>query len=103
MTLQDCITLAREKNPAMEIARARIAGASAKVEESASLMLPQLKFTGRAASLSSVPEFKLPFALPGIGQPVLFESITENYSFKLSLSQPVLRDFDFRKITRLQR
>ncbi|MFH0990403.1 MAG: TolC family protein [bacterium] len=97
VTLQECIALAREKNPSMEIARARIAGANAKAEEASSLMLPQVKLTGRAATLSSVPEFKLPFTLPGIGQPVLFESITENYSLKLSLTQPVFTGFRLQK------
>ena len=95
LRLDDCISLAIENNKKITIAQARMQSAQAKVDESNSAMLPQLRLNSRAALLSKVDEFTL--TLPLAPPEPLFPSITHNYSVKLSLHQPVFMGFRLQK------
>jgi outer membrane protein len=82
--IADCIAQALGKNPSLQISYSKVDAAVARSSESNTMLLPQLKLSGRAACLSSVPEFRI----SPIGPPI-FPSITENYSLRLSVQQPV--------------
>ena len=86
MRLRECIDLALEHSPSLRISEAREAAAVAKASEVRTQLLPQLKATARAAKLSTVDEFKF-------GPVVIFPSITENYSARLTLQQPLFTGF----------
>jgi outer membrane protein len=94
--LNDCIALALGKNPALQISQARIQAAEARSSEAGTALLPQLKLTGRAAELSKVDAFSLSLP-PPIGSMTLFPSITENYSIRISLQQPLFTGFKLSK------
>ena len=87
LSLDACISQALDQNPSLQASRAKVDAADARASETTTALLPQLKLTGRAAELSDVPAYSL--TLPGIGTKTIFPSITENYSVRLTLQQPV--------------
>ncbi|MEX1139082.1 MAG: TolC family protein [Bacteroidota bacterium] len=82
VTLAEVLEAAVGRHPSLRIAEARRDAAAGRVSELRSGYFPQLKLTGRAAYLSDVPEFSIPF----ISEP-LFPSIRNNYGARLSLQQ----------------
>ena len=97
--LADCISQALGKNPALQISQAKVDAAEARSSEVTTALLPQLKFNGRISELSSVDNtiaLSLPLP-PPVGQIStkmnLFPSITENYSMRLTLQQPIFTGF----------
>jgi len=91
--LADCISQALGKNPILQISQAKVQSAEARSSEALTSLLPQLKFTGRAAELSPVDPFGIKIGPPINLSMVLFPSITENYSMRLSLQQPLFTGF----------
>ena len=95
--LADCISQALGKNPALQISQAKVQSAEARSSEALTSLLPQLKFTGRAVELSSIDPFGIKIGPPVNLSMILFPSITENYSMKLSLQQPLFTGFKLKK------
>ncbi|MEP0823128.1 MAG: TolC family protein [Ignavibacterium sp.] len=89
LTLAEAVQSALARHPSLRIAEARSLAADERTSELRSGLFPQLRFTGRAALLSEVPEFTVPF----LGPTPLFPSITENYGTRLSLQQTVFTGF----------
>jgi outer membrane protein len=88
--LADCIEQALGKNPSLQISQAKVEAADARASEVTTALLPQIKFTGRAAKLSDVDPFGINIQSPFFSYSgVIFPSITENYSLKLTLQQPL--------------
>ncbi len=97
LRLADCIAQALGKNPAIQISEAKVQAAEAHSSEAATTLLPQLKFSGRAAELSSIDPFGLKLGPPVNISMILFPDITENYSMRLSLQQPLFTGFKLKK------
>lgn len=88
--LVDCIEQALDKNPSLQMSTARVEVAEARSSEAATALLPQLRLAGRAAELSKVDPFGLDIQTPYFSfSREIFPSITENYSIRLNLQQPV--------------
>jgi len=97
LRLEDCIARAMGKNPSLQISEAKVEAAEARSAEAATALLPQLKFSGRAAELSRIDPFGLTLGPPINLSMVLFPSITENYAVRLSLQQPLFTGFKLQK------
>jgi outer membrane protein len=97
VSLADCIAQALGSNPSIQMSKAKVEGADARTAETNAALLPQLKLSGGATELSSVPEYKLDFLPAPLNSRVLFPSITENYTLKLSLQQPLFTGFKLSK------
>jgi outer membrane protein len=95
--LSECMERALGKNPSLHISEAKVQAAEARSSEAATALLPQLKFSGRAAELSKIDPFGITIGPPINLSMVLFPSITENYSMKLSLQQPLFTGFKLQK------
>ncbi len=89
--LAECIDAALTRNPVMQASQARLDAAVNRADEVRSAFYPQVKFTGRAARLSEVPEFSL--TLPFLGAQTLFPSIAQNYAAKVTLQQNLFSGF----------
>jgi outer membrane protein len=94
LRLADCIAQALGRNPALQISEAKVQAAEARSSEAATALLPQLKLSGRVAELSKIDAFGLTI---GNKSMILFPSITENYSLKLSLQQPLFTGLKLQK------
>jgi len=97
LRLADCISQALGKNPSLQISEAKVQAAEARSSETATALLPQLRLSGRAAELSKVDPFGLTLGPPINMSMILFPSITENYSMKLTLQQPLFAGFKLQK------
>jgi outer membrane protein TolC len=97
LRLADCISQALGKNPTLQISQAKVQSAEARSSEARTSLLPQLKFTGRAAELSPIDPFGIKIGPPVNLSMILFPSITENYSMRLSLQQPLFIGFKLKK------
>jgi len=95
--LVDCISQALGKNPSLQISEAKLQAAEARSSEAATSLLPQFWLSGRAAELSKIDPFGLTLGPPINLSMVLFPSITENYSLKLTLQQPLFTGFKLQK------
>ncbi|MGD0038050.1 MAG: TolC family protein, partial [Bacteroidota bacterium] len=85
------------ENPSIQISEAKVQAAKAHSSEAATALLPQLKFSGRVAELSAIDPFGLKLGPPINISMTLFPSITENYSTKLTLQQPLFTGFKLQK------
>jgi outer membrane protein len=94
LSLSECIAQALGQNPSLQMSEAKVRAAEAKSSEASTALLPQLKLSGRAAKLSAVDPYtiNLQTALFSFSREI-FPSITENYSLKLSLQQPLFTGF----------
>jgi outer membrane protein len=97
LRLANCIDQALGKNPSLQMSRAKVQAAEARSSDATTALLPQLKLTGRAAKLSEVDPFGIKLGPPFNFAMVLFPSITENYSMRLSLQQPLFTGFKLKK------
>jgi len=86
ITVAQALEEALSANPSLKASEARRAAAESKTTAARSILLPQIKFSGRAAYLSEVPEFKF-------GALTLFPSIVRNYGARLTLQQTVFSGF----------
>ncbi len=89
LSLAEALALARASHPALRASQGRLEAAEQKVVVARSGLLPQLRLSGRAAFLSDVPEFNVPF----LGPDPLFPSINRSYSARLSLQQNLFSGF----------
>ena len=97
VSLAECIAQALGTNPSIQMSKAVVESAAARSMEVNAALLPQLKLSGGAMELSSVPEYKLTLPAPVNFSKTIFPDITENYSLKLSLQQPLFTGFKLSK------
>jgi outer membrane protein len=96
--LVDCIAQALGQNPSLQMSQAKVQAAEARSSETTTFLLPQLKLTGRAAKMSAVDPFGINIQTPLFSfSNIIFPSITENYSMRLSLQQPLFTGFKLLK------
>ena len=93
LTLQESLDLGLKNSKELRIAQTKLITAGAKVTESTSQLLPQLKFSVSYTRLSNVPPFEIVFP-PFITNPItVSQTILNNYTLKLSLQQPLFTGF----------
>jgi outer membrane protein len=98
LRLTDCIAQALGQNPSIQISEAKVQAAEARSSEAMTGLLPQLKLSGRAAKLSEVDPYSISIQTPLFSfSKEIFPSITENYSLKLTLQQPLFTGFKLLK------
>lgn len=94
-TLQQALEAGLTSSKELKISRSKFTQAEARLDETSSQMLPQLKFMAGYTRLSDVPPFEITLPVPGL--PVnhfrVSESIPDNYNLRLSLQQPVFTGF----------
>lgn len=95
--LSECVEAALRRNASVKVSEAKVMAAEAKVGETHAALLPQVKFTGRAAQLSSVPVTSIALPLPGFQPIQLFQSIEQNYAAKVTVQQPIFMGFRLQK------
>ena len=88
LTLEQSVEISFQNSKDLKISESKIVSNKAKVKEVKSLFLPQLKFNAGYLRQSNVDPYLI--IIPFSTQPVqLSEVILNNYSFKLSLQQPL--------------
>lgn len=95
--LSECVEAALRRNASIKVSEAKIMAAEAKIGETHAALLPQVKFSGRATQLSSVPVSSITLPLPGFQPIQLFPSIEQNYAAKVTIQQPVFMGFRLQK------
>jgi outer membrane protein TolC len=98
LRLTDCIEQALGQNPSIQMSQAKVQAAEARSSEATTVLLPQLKLTGRAEKLSPVDPFGIDIQTPLFSfSKEIFPSINENYALRLSLQQPLFTGFKLLK------
>lgn len=88
LTLQQSIELGLKNSKDLKISQSKAVSAEARVSETTSQLLPQLKFGAGYTRLSNVPPFEV--SMPGVPFPIkISDVILNNYTLRLSLQQPV--------------
>ncbi len=82
VSLEDCIKIGIDNSKTLKISKLKIISAQERLNEVKTAQLPALKLNGSYTRLSPVDPFK-------IGAMQISPSILNNYSTKLTLSQPV--------------
>jgi outer membrane protein TolC len=92
LTLKESLEIGLQNSKDLKISQSKIVSTVAKVSETTSQLLPQLKFMAAYTRLSNIPPFevKVPFAPNPIK---LSDVILNNYTFKLALQQPLFTGF----------
>ncbi|MGE5365094.1 MAG: TolC family protein [Bacteroidota bacterium] len=94
-TLQQALEAGLANSRELKISRSKFTQSEARLTETTSQLLPQLKFMAGYTRLSDVPPFEITLPVPGL--PVnhfrVSESIPDNYNLRLSLQQPVFTGF----------
>jgi outer membrane protein TolC len=89
VTVDECVRLALQNNPAMRITRATIRLTDAKVREVLAGALPDFKLNAGYTRLSNVEPFSLTLPThPPISETV-FPNIPNNYTARISVQQPI--------------
>ena len=94
----ESVRIAFENSKDIKIAESRIKSSLAKIDETSSLFLPQLKFNAGYTRYSKVNPFLI--KVPAFPEPLkLSEVLNNSYNFRLSLTQPL---FTGNKLTSLK-
>jgi outer membrane protein TolC len=91
LTLQQVIEAARQTNLGLNISRANVEAADARVRETFTTFLPQIRASGRFAQLSDIQPFS--FSAPTLGTLTLFPNIDHSYAARVSVQQPIFTGF----------
>jgi outer membrane protein len=86
LSIENCIQIGLEKNKSIGISKSKIDFSNAKVKEANTQLLPSLKLNASYTRLSPVD----PFNIMGF---TVSPSILDNYTTKLSLTQPLFTGF----------
>lgn len=86
LSVDDCINIGLEKNKSIGISKSKIDLSYAKVKEVNTQLLPSLKFNANYTRLSEID----PFIIMGM---TVSPSVLNNYTTKLTLSQPLFTGF----------
>ena len=91
-TLEESIKLGIENSKSLNMSNAKLAIASAKVNEVKSQRFPKLSFNASYMRLSDVPPFEISISF--FPTPITIqEPILNSYNFKFSLQQPIFTGF----------
>lgn len=107
LSLDDAIELAYTNSRSLQISQLKSVSAQAKASESGTYLLPVLRFSASAITLSEENPFtvNLPLSASLPSQITLGESITKSYAYRLTVQQPLftgLKLINHRKIARYQ-
>ncbi|MEI7811229.1 MAG: TolC family protein [Ignavibacteria bacterium] len=92
LTLRQSIELGLKNSKDLRISQSKVLSSGAKIAETNSQMLPQVKFQAGYTRLSNVPAFQV--QTPFSPRPIkISDVIPDNYNLKLSLQQPVFTGF----------
>lgn len=92
LSLEESIRIGIQNSKELIISKSKTRFAAAKISETTSQMLPQLKFSASYARLSDVPPFEV--VVPFAPMPIKIQDvILDNYNLKLSLQQPLFTGF----------
>ncbi len=92
LTLKESIELGLKNSKDLKISLSKTIGADAKVTETTSQLLPQLKFNAGYSRLSDIPPFEV--KLPVSPTPIrISDVILNNYTLRLSVQQPLFTGF----------
>ncbi len=91
-TLKQSIEIGLKNSKDLKISQSKVIGSDAKITETTSMMLPEIKFMAAYTRLSSVPPFEV--SLPILPNSIVISpSILNNYNLRLSLQQPLFTGF----------
>lgn len=92
LTLEESLAIGLKNSKDLIISKSKTRYTEAKLSETTSQMLPQLKFSAAYARLSDVPPFEV--VVPFAPMPIkIQDAILDNYTLKLSLQQPLFTGF----------
>ncbi len=92
LTLKESIELGLKNSKDLKISLSKTIGADARVTETTSQLLPQLKFNAGYSRLSDIPPFEV--KLPVSPTPIrISDVILNNYTLRLSVQQPLFTGF----------
>lgn len=89
LSLDECLKLSFDNSKNVAIAKSKVEAARLKTDETATGFYPQFKFNASYSRLSEVDKF----SIPGFSSMDIFPVILDNYSLKLSASQPLFTGF----------
>lgn len=89
LTLDDCIKIGTENSKSLKIAQQKIYSAESKMKEINTGFYPSLKLLSTYSRLSSVDPFTMTLPPPMNISYTISPSILDNYSARLTLSQPL--------------
>jgi outer membrane protein len=93
LSLQDALTLGKENNRMLHVAKLQVEAASAKAREASAALLPTVKFQGSYTRLSDITPFALSFP-PFIPKPIeINPNIPNAYNLRLGLQEPLFAGF----------
>jgi outer membrane protein len=92
-TLEESLQIGLKNSKNLKISKSKIMVSEAKITETTSQLLPKLSFNAGYTRLSNVPPFEV--SLPKISPvPIKIQDVVlNNYSFKISLQQPLFTGF----------
>ena len=103
LTLDECISLALKNNFDLKIERQTINEANAKFDQIKAKRLPQINFDASYIRFSEVMETDISEMMSGLSIPIpptiLRFGDEDNYSLKLSVTQPLFTGFRLKKET----
>lgn len=91
LSVDDCIKIGLQNSKTLKISKAKVIQSEAKLAESDANLYPSLKFSAGYTRLSDVG--KPDFGPAGAAISKAFSPILDNYSTKLTLSQPIFTGF----------
>ena len=89
LSLDDCLKIGMENSKSLMIAQQKVYAAESKIKEVNTAFYPSLKFISSYSRLSSVDPFTMTLPPPMNISYTISPSILDNYSARLSLSQPL--------------
>jgi outer membrane protein len=91
-TLAESLEMGLRNSKDLKISYSKVVSSESSVDVTNSAFLPQLKFSANYTRLSDVPPFTV--SLPIFPYPItLAQTILNNYTFKLSVQQPIFTGF----------
>lgn len=92
LTLEESLRIGLQNSKELIVSKSKTRYSEAKISETTSQMLPQLKFSASYARLSDVPPFEV--VVPFAPLPIkIQDAILDNYTLRLSLQQPLFTGF----------
>lgn len=94
-TLEEALDAGMKTGKELRISESKVTASQARVNESGSQMLPQLKFMAGYTRLSDVPPFEVTMPIPGlpVNRFVISEAILNSYTLRMSVQQPLFTGF----------
>lgn len=91
LSLDDCIKIGLEKNINLHSSKQKVLGAEYKLKGANAQLLPSLKLSAGYTRLSSIDPFTI--TIPPKYQVSISPNITDNYSLKFTVQQPLFTGF----------